>query len=161
MDVTNCSKEDFDQILTDFGQFWEHNRTLALHHPTLLYEFGNSAFVIRSGNKVIAYLFGFLSQTEAVGYVQLLAVHQAHRRQGLGKKLYDRFEHYAVEHGCRRLKSITSVVNTLSINFHRKIGMMPTGEPGKAGVPMIKDYSGPGKDRVVFIKEIGRSSHDS
>jgi hypothetical protein len=37
MDITNCSKVDFDQILTDFGQFWEHDRTLALHHPTLLY----------------------------------------------------------------------------------------------------------------------------
>jgi GNAT superfamily N-acetyltransferase len=161
MDITNCSKEDFDQILTDFDQFWEHDRTLALHHPTLLYEFGNSAFVIRSGNKVIAYLFGFLSQTEPVGYVQLLAVRQGYRRQGLGKKLYHHFERYAVEHGCRRLKSITSPVNTLSINFHKNIGMMPAGEPGEADVPIIKDYSGPGKDRVVFIKDIGRSLHDS
>jgi len=51
MEITNCSKEDFDQILTDFGQFWEHDRTPALHHPTLIYEFGNSAFVIRRGGK--------------------------------------------------------------------------------------------------------------
>jgi GNAT superfamily N-acetyltransferase len=158
MGVTNCSKDDFNQILTDFDQFWEHDRTLALHHPTLLYEFGNSAFVIRRGRKVIAYLFGFLSQTEPLGYVNLLAVRQGYRRQGLGKALYQHFEQYAVEHDCRRLKSITSPVNTLSINFHKNIGMIPTGEPDKAGVPIVKDYSGPGKDRIVFIKDIGRST---
>jgi len=160
MEIANCSKVDFDQILTDFGQFWEHDRTIALHHPTLLYEFGNSAFVIRQENKVVAYLFGYLSQTEPVGYIQLLAVRQNHRGRGLGKMLYRHFERYAAEHGCRRLKAITSPINSLSINFHRSIGMMPIGEPDSEEAPIIKDYSGPGKDRVVFIKDIGRASHD-
>ncbi len=161
MEITNCTKEDFDRILTDFDQFWEHDRTLILHHPTLLYEFGNSAFVIRQGNEVIAYLFGFISQTEPVGYIQLIAVRQDHRGRGLGKMLYQHFERFAVEHGCRRLKAITSPINTLSINFHRSIGMLPTGEPDNRGTLVIKDYSGPGKDRVIFNKEIGRAAHES
>jgi GNAT superfamily N-acetyltransferase len=160
MDITNCSKEDFDQILTDFGQFWDSDRTVALHHPILIYEFGNSAYIVRHDSKVIAYLFGFLSQTEPAGYIQLIAVRQAYRKQGLGKMLYRHFEQYAVEQGCRRLKAITSPINTLSISFHRSIGMMPTGEPDQQGIPVIKDYSGPGKDRVVFTKDIGRSLHD-
>jgi GNAT superfamily N-acetyltransferase len=160
MDITNCSKQDFDQILTGFGQFWEHDRTVALHHPTLLYEFGNSAFVIKQGDKVVAYLFGFLSQTEPTGYIQLLAVRRGHREQGLGKTLYRHFERYAAEHGCQRLKAITSPINTLSISFHKSIGMMPVGEPNASGLPIIRDYSGPGKDRVIFIKHIGRSEHD-
>ncbi|MDD5399014.1 MAG: GNAT family N-acetyltransferase [Dehalococcoidia bacterium] len=160
MEITICTKEDFDQILTDFGQFWEHERTLALHHPTLLYEFGNSAFVIRHDNKVVAYLFGFISQTEPEGYINLLAVRPEYRKQGLGRMLYQRFEHHAVEHGCLRLKAITSPANTLSINFHRNIGMIPIGEMDPTGVPTIKDYAGPGKDRVVFIKIVGRATHD-
>ncbi len=160
MEITICSKVDFDQILTDFGQFWDHDRTVILHHPILIYEFGNSAFVIKIGSKVIAYLFGFLSQTEPVGYVQLIAVRQGYRRQGLGKKLHHHFEQYALEHGCLRLKAITSPVNTLSINFHRNIGMMPTGEMDPTGVPTIKDYAGPGRDRVVFIKNISRTAYD-
>ena len=160
MEITNCTKQDFDRILTDFGRFWDSDRTIALHHPILLYEFGNSAFVIRQEGEVVAYLFGFLSQTEPVGYIQLLAVRQDHRKQGLGRMLYQHFEQYALEHGCRRLKAITSPVNTLSINFHRSIGMMPTGEPDKQGIPLIKDYSGPGQDRVVFSKDIGRAEHD-
>ncbi len=160
MEITNCSKEDFDQILTDLGQFWDSDRTVALHHPILIYEFGNTAFVIKSGSKVIAYLFGLLSQTEPVGYIQLLAVRQEYRKQGLGRMLYEHFEKYAVKHGCLRLKAITSPINTLSINFHRSIGMLPDGETGEAVIPVIKDYSGPGKDRVVFHKDISKAGHD-
>ena len=154
MDITNCTKSDFDQILNDFGDFWDNDRTVSMHHPTLLYEFGNSAFIIRENDKVLAYLFGFISQTEPVGYVQLLAVREDYRKQGLGRRLYDHFKRYAREHGCKKLKAITSPVNSLSIAFHRGIGMRLLGQPNADGLPVVKDYAGPGKDRVVFKKDI-------
>jgi GNAT superfamily N-acetyltransferase len=154
MEITTCSREDFAQILSEFGDFWEHDRAAALHHPTIIYEFGNSAFVVKEGEKVAAYLFGFLSQTEPAGYIHLLAVRRGSRRQGLANRLYAHFEAYARSHGCTRLKAITSPLNTLSIDFHRSIGMMPTGEPDNSGLPVAKNYAGPGKDRVVFIKEM-------
>lgn len=157
MKVTNCTKQDFDQILIEFSQFWEHDRTLALHHPTIIYEFGNSAFVIKDGDKVLAYLMGFLSQTEKVGYVHLLAVRQGYRRQGLARQLYEHFTQYALEHGCTKLKAITSPVNKLSIAFHKSIGMKLIGDDIVDGIPVVKDYSGPGKDRVVFMKNIGQT----
>ncbi len=158
MEITNCTKHDFDQILNEFGEFWDSERTLALHHPTLVNEFGNSAFVIKEGPKVLAYLFGFLSQTAPDGYVQLLSVRQGYRKQGLARRLYEHFTGFALAHGCVRLKAITSPINTLSITFHRSIGMMPTGKDTVDGVPVVKDYSGPGKDRVVFIKNISQTS---
>src|SRR4030067_1231608 len=111
MEITNCTKQDFDQILTEFKEFWDSDRTLALHHPTLINEFGNSSFVIREGNKVIAYLFGFLSQTSPTGYVQLLSVRLGYRKQGLARRLYDHFTGFALAHGCTKLKAITSPVN--------------------------------------------------
>jgi GNAT superfamily N-acetyltransferase len=154
MEITNCSKQDFDQILTEFKEFWDSDRTLALHHPTLVNEFGNSAFVIRDGRKVIAYLFGFLSQTSPIGYIQLLSVRQGYRKQGLARQLYDHFTGFALAHGCTKLKAITSPVNSLSIAFHKSIGMMPTGEDKADDIPVIKDYSGPGRDRVIFMKDI-------
>ena len=156
MEISNCTKQDFDQILTEFNEFWDSDRTLALHHPTLINEFGNSAFVIREGQKVVAYLFGFLSQTSPIGYIQLLSVRQGYRKQGLARRLYDHFTGFALVHGCTKLKAITSPVNTLSIAFHKSIGMMPTGKDNIDGIPVIKDYSGPGKDRVVFIKDISQ-----
>ncbi len=156
MEITNCTKQDFDQILTEFKDFWDSDRTMALHHPILIYEFGNSAFIIRDGQKVAAYLFGFLSQTSPTGYVQLLSVRQGYRKQGLARRLYDHFTGFALAHGCTKLKAITSPVNSLSIAFHKSIGMMPTGEDNIDGIPVIKDYSGPGRDRVIFMKDISQ-----
>ena len=155
MEITICTKEDFNQVLDEYGQFWEHDRAVALHHPTIIYEFGDSSFVIKENGRVLAYLFGFLSQTEPTGYVHLLSVRRGFRRQGLANRLYAHFEQFARSHGCTRLKAITSPVNTLSIDFHRSIGMLPTGEPDSQGLPVVKGYSGPGLDRVVFQKEIG------
>jgi len=155
MEISICSKQDFDQILTEFNQFWEHDRTVSLHHPTMINELSDSAFVIKDGDTVAAYLFGFLSQTEPVGYVHLLSVRRGYRRQGLANRLYAHFEQYALTRGCRRLKAITSPMNGLSIDFHKSIGMMPAGEEHGHGVPVIRDYAGPGKDRVVFLKDIG------
>jgi hypothetical protein len=68
--------------------------------------------------------------------------------------LYAHFEQFARSSGCTRLKAITSPVNALSIDFHKSIGMLPSGEPDSRGVPVVKDYAGPGRDRVVFIKEL-------
>lgn len=153
-EISVCTKEDFDQILTEFDEFWEHGRTAALHHPTSICEFGNSSFVIKDGEKVLAYLFGFLSQAEPVGYVHLLSVRQGFRGQGLARRLYARFEEFARSRSCTRLKAITSPVNGQSIKFHTSIGMMPSGDPNSQGLPVVKDYAGPGLDRVVFLKEL-------
>ena len=155
MEVTICTKEDFNQVLDEYGQFWEHDRTVALHHPTIIYEFGNSSFVIKENGRVLAYLFGFLSQTEPAGYVHLLSVRRGYRRLGLANSLYAHFEQFARSRGCTRLKAITSPVNRLSIDFHRSVGMLPSGEPDSRGLPVVKDYAGPGRDRVVFYKDIG------
>lgn len=154
MTITRCTKSDFDQILTDYSQFWDHDRVAQLHHPTIINEFGNTAFVIKDGEKVAAYLFGFFSQTEPTGYINLISVREGYRKKGLARQLYIHFEKVAREHGCRKLKAITSPVNKGSIAFHRSIGMMPSGHDLEDGVPVIRDYSGPGRHRVVFIKEI-------
>jgi len=154
MEIVNCTKADFDRILTEFGRFWDSERTRALHHPILIFEFGNSAFIIKENGEILAYLFGLISQTGPTGYVHLLAVRQDKRKIGLASKLYDHFTGYAQKHGCKKLKAITSPINSLSIAFHRGIGMRLLGEPNADGLPVVKDYSGPGLDRVVFEKEI-------
>jgi hypothetical protein len=74
MEISICTEQDYSQILDALHEFWGARDTRHLHHPFLVHEFGNSAFVIRDGAEVVAYLFGFLSQTEPVGYVHTLAV---------------------------------------------------------------------------------------
>jgi GNAT superfamily N-acetyltransferase len=148
--IANCSHSDFLQILTDIDDFWGSNRTLSYHHPLFINEFGNTAFVIKVNDKVIAYLFGFVSQTAQTGYVHLIGVRQSHQKKGLGKILYGHFIEYLRAVGIQHLKAITTPTNEKSINFHLRIGMEMTGVENDNGIKVIKDYSGLGEDRVVF-----------
>ena len=154
MEISLCSKPDFDQIITDIADFWGSDRTLGIHHPMFIYEFGNTAFVIKDREIVAAYLFGFFSQTALVGYIHLVGVRQRYQGKGLGKLLYDNFETIAKQRGCMKLKAITTAGNQASILFHRKIGMRLLGERNADGIEVVKDYSAPGQDRVVFEKDI-------
>jgi len=152
--ITLCTKADFDQVLTDFVDFWGDERTKSLHNPVYLYEFGNTAYVAKEGDKVVGYLFGLFSQTAPVAYVKFIGVRRSYQKRGIGRCLYEHFVQYAKTKGCQELKAITSPPNKVSIAFHRGIGMELQGEPNEEGIPIVKDYGGTGKDFVVFSKKI-------
>jgi ribosomal protein S18 acetylase RimI-like enzyme len=154
MQISLCTKADFDRILTDFIEFWGDERTKNLHNPVFLYEFGNTAYVAKEGDKVVGYLFGLFSQTAPVAYVKFIGVRRAYQQRGLGRQLYAHFTEFARTKGYKELKAITSPDNMVSIAFHRSIGMELLGEPNEAGIPVVKDYGGPGIDRVVFRRKI-------
>jgi len=154
-EIKNCTVADFHQILKNLAQYWGSERTLRLHHPMFLREFGDTAYVVREDGRVIAYLFGFFSQTEPAAYVHLVGVHTSHRRKGLAARLYNHFSAVARGRGCTELKAITTPDNAGSIAFHKSIGMMPAGEAGSGVTP---DYAGPGQDRVVMRKRLDAPS---
>jgi GNAT superfamily N-acetyltransferase len=155
MKIEKCSIEDFYEITSDITDFWGSDRTLHLHQPFLVYEFGNTAFVVREDGQVIAYLFGFFSQTESVAYIHLIGVREKYQKQGLGKMLYDNYIGIAKAHNIQKIKAITKPINLKSINFHTgKIGMTMLGEPNENGINVVKNYSGINEDRVVFEKYI-------
>jgi N-acetylglutamate synthase and related acetyltransferases len=155
MQIEKCTMQDFNEIILNIADFWGNDRTLYLHHPYLIHEFGNTAYVIHDKGKVIAYMFAFFAQTEKLGYVHLLGIRENYQRKGIGKLLYENFINVAKAHGCTKIKAITTPGNQKSINFHQKqIGMKLLGTPDSNGTNIIKDYSGPGSDRVVFMKEI-------
>lgn len=150
-----CTMSDFNEIVSDIVDFWGSDRALHLHHPFLIYEFGNTAFVIKEQGRVLAYLFGFFSQTENLAYIHLLGVREKYRKQGLASVLYETFIEVAKSKGCAKIKAITSASNVQSIAFHKnRIGMTLLGEPNQDGVNVVKDYSGVNIDRVVFEKRI-------
>jgi GNAT superfamily N-acetyltransferase len=150
MEISRCTQADYAQILRDIVAFWGSERTRHLHQPMFIHEVGNSAYVIRDGETVAAYLFGLLSQTEPVGYVHLIGVRDTYQRRGLGHQLYARFIAFSKEHGCTAVKAITTPTNHQSIAFHTRLGMEMIGTPNEDGIPVIADYSGPGQPRVVF-----------
>ncbi|MDF2188524.1 GNAT family N-acetyltransferase [Paraflavitalea sp. CAU 1676] len=148
--ISTCSHPDFLQILTDIEDFWGSNRTLCYHHPMFINEFGNTAFIIKDNDLVIAYLFGFVSQTAHTGYVHLIGVRSNYQKKGLGRILYGHFMEYLRSIGIQHLKAITTPTNQQSINFHLSLGMEMTGVENGNGIKVVKDYSGAGEHRVVF-----------
>ena len=152
--ISACTQQDYLQILDDLDEFWDGRDVRALHHPFLVHEFGNSAFVIRDGSRVVAYLFGFISQTEPVGYVHLIAVHASARRRRLAQRLYSHFVEFARQRGCKHIKAITTPTNSGSIAFHKSLGMRLLGQPNSDDVPVMLDYAGRDMPRIVFWKTI-------
>lgn len=146
---------EYDEIVKDIVDFWGSDRTLHSHHPYLIYEFGDTAFVIKEQGQVIAYLFGFYSQTDSLAYVHLLGVREKYQRHGLGLLLYQNFIDIAKSKGMTKIKAITTATNAKSIAFHKnRVGMTLLGQPNEEGVNVVRDYSGANKHRVVFEKRI-------
>jgi GNAT superfamily N-acetyltransferase len=154
IEIQNCTHEDFLQIVAEIEDFWGSTRTLAYHHPMFIHEFGDTAFVIRQHDKVVAYLFGFISQKENLGYVHLVGVRQDLQKQGLGKRLYTHFIDILKTKGIHELKAITTPVNEKSIKFHSRLGMTMIGVENGKGIKVVKNYSGIGEDRVVFKMQL-------
>src|SRR5262245_41764189 len=52
-EISLCTERDYMQILDELSEFWDGRDSRHLHHPFLVREFGNSAFVVRDGLKVV------------------------------------------------------------------------------------------------------------
>lgn len=148
--IQPCSRSDFNQILNEFEDFWDNDATRSRHHPMFIEEFSDTAWVVRQGGQVIAYLFGFLAQSTPSAYVHMVAVRRSHRRSKLAERLYRHFVTFARERGCTSLKATADPGNRRSIAFHTAMGMTAVGEPTETGLAVVSDYGGPGIDRVVF-----------
>jgi GNAT superfamily N-acetyltransferase len=152
--IGTATIQDLAAVAGESREFWGDRELPALHHPLLVRDFGETALVIRGeagddrgAGGVIAYLFGLLTPA-GVGYVHLVAVREGHRRGGLARHLYERFEVLARERGAHALKAFTQPVNTRSIAFHRALGFTATE---------TADYAGPGEMRVVLWKDLSVS----
>src|SRR5689334_3956696 len=141
--VDRATEADFHQIVRDIVDFWGSDRTLRMHNAMYVHELVDTSYVIKEGDRVIAYLFGVVAETKKVAYSSLIGVRQSHRRQGLGERLYELFQEHARARGCTKLTAVTDPSNANSIAFHTgKTGMRCT---------IVKDYGGPGEDRAVFV----------
>ena len=99
---------------------------------------------------MIGFLLGFMpGGSQQYGYVHLVGIHPQYRRRGVAKALYDEFERRARMHGATRIRCITTPGNEGSVLFHGALGYR---------VETVPDYAGPGRDRVVFTKEL-RATH--
>lgn len=127
--------------------------------PRLFFRhFEDTSFVIEEGGEIVAFLLGFVSQSQpGEAYIHFVGVHLDHRKRGVAKTLYERFFEEARERGCETVRCITSPVNKGSIAFHERMGFgIEAGDGASDGTPVHLDYDGDGQPKVVFMKDIRR-----
>jgi len=96
------------------------------------------------GDQIAGYLIGFVAPGR-LGYIHAVAVRDEARGSGCGHALYRAFATAVAEQGADRLKAITSVTNTGSVGFHRRLGF---------DVRQVEDYDGPGIPMMVMIRSL-------
>jgi len=131
-EIQQCTMNDFKQVRAEIIDFWGTDRTLYIHQRLLVRKFGESAYVIKEGDKVIAYLVGFIDDKRNIGWVHLIGVRISHQK----------------------IKALTIPENEESIAFHKKIGMKFLGVPNDKGIPVIKNHHDSGQDRVEMEIDI-------
>lgn len=145
MKIRGLTKIDYDYIISVLDQWWGGPAGRRAD-PMFFYEFGEHALVAELDGQVIGFLLGVMvSSPSATGYVHLVGIHPDHRRRGVGKRLYSVFTDRSRAAGMKRIKSLASAGHEGPVQFHEAIGFESTEVP---------NYAGPGRSRVVFVKEL-------
>ncbi len=147
---------DYAPIIATLDAWWG-GRPMADMLPKLFFvHFRDTTFVAEQNGHVAAFLSGFLSQTfPDEAYIHFVGVDPEHRKDGLGRLLYERLFGAVRERGRRVVRCVTSPLNKASIAFHLRMGFEV--EPGNAvvdGIAVHSDYDGAGEARVCFRKEL-------
>jgi ribosomal protein S18 acetylase RimI-like enzyme len=163
MNIRHVQLDDYLPIVTVMDDWWGGRRVSHLL-PRLFFEhFRNTSFVIEQDDKIIrqddpiiAFLVGFLSQSQPdEAYIHFVGVHPGYRDRRLGKTLYELFFKTVRQHNCTIVRCITSPVNTGSIAFHTRLGFQIEPQDTQAnGVSYNTDHDGLGEPRVHFVKHI-------
>lgn len=106
---------------------------------------------------VVAAIIAFRSQDhpEQV-YVQDVATHPDHRREGLSRALVAALREQARRWGCTQVYLTSEPDNTAAHAAWLALGFVNRpGDYSINGVQVIADYKGPGRDRAVYDLHLG------
>jgi GNAT superfamily N-acetyltransferase len=145
MNIRGLTKHDYDYITSVLDQWWGGPASKRAD-PMFFYEFGEHALVAEIDGQVIGFLFGVLVPSPAAtGYVHMVGIHPDRRRRGVGKELYAKFTQRCHGAGMHRVKAIAVTGHEGPMRFHEAMGFT---------AQEVEDYAGPGRPRIVFVKEL-------
>lgn len=149
------TEADAEPVKAALDRWWGGRDLSHLALPLFFRHFSDTSFVLDDGGEVIGFLVGFISQARpGEGYVHLVGVHPGRRQRGLARWLYEAFFEEARKRGCTVVRCVTTPNNGGSISFHRSLGFRPEGDGDSGGVPVVRDYEGPGEDRVLLSRTL-------
>ncbi|MEW2357479.1 GNAT family N-acetyltransferase [Spirillospora sp. NPDC029432] len=161
--IRRARADDHRMLVGAVREWWGDSRTpeeareLSVLLPRLfLQHFAGTSLVMEDANGLQGFLVGFASADRAdEAYIHFVGVNPESRGQGVARRLYERFFRQSARMGRTRVRAVTSPGNTGSIAFHRAMGFaLEDGDTVAAGVPVHRDYDGPGHDRVCFVRDL-------
>lgn len=152
--IRQAEPSDYQPIIAVINYWWGGRRMADMLPRLFFVHFRPTSFVAENQGHIVGFIVGFVSQTlPREAYIHFAGVHPEFRQKGLGRSLYEKFFMTVEQLGCDVVRCVTSPMNTNSIAFHKRLGFSPADSQDMAdGVPVIKDYDGPGEDRVLFFK---------
>ncbi len=144
--------DDHARIVAVIDTWWGGRRLSALVPRLFLEHFAGTSYVAETDDgELAAFLVGFRSQDRPdEAYVHFLGVHPDQRGRGLGRALHDRFAGRVALDGVRRIRCVTSVVNTGSVTFHTRIGFRVEG----TDEPVAADGVDDGVGHVRLVRDL-------
>jgi ribosomal protein S18 acetylase RimI-like enzyme len=148
--IRTAQERDYDRIIVRVDEWWGGRELSVLLPRLFLDHFRTTSAVAESADgSLVGFLVGFLSPSRPdEAYVHFVAVAPGERGHGLGRCLHDWFADLARRDGRTTVRCVTSPVNEASVAFHRALGF----EVGA----VVRDYDGPGRDRVPMARRLGR-----
>jgi ribosomal protein S18 acetylase RimI-like enzyme len=156
MNIRHLETADHLPIVTVMNDWWG-GRNISYLLPRLFFEhFRDTSFVIEQDGQIVAFLVGFLSQSQPdEAYIHFVGVHPDFRKRHLGQTLYELFFKTVRQHNRTIVRCITSPVNTGSIAYHTRLGFeIEPQDTQKDGISYNPDHDGLGEPRVHFIKHL-------
>ncbi|WP_082232867.1 GNAT family N-acetyltransferase [Halobacillus massiliensis] len=156
MNIRYIKSSDY-YILSPIINEWWGGRQVSGLLPKLFFDhFQNSSFIIEQNRETIGFIIGFMSQAnKEEAYIHFVGIHPDYRKRNIGKRLYEEFYQAARKENRSIVRAVTSPVNKGSIAYHTKMGFeIVKGDKEVEGVSVFEDYDGPGKDRVLFRKNL-------
>jgi ribosomal protein S18 acetylase RimI-like enzyme len=132
-------------------------RLAALLPRVWVQHFSDTSLVLEHDDgRLAAFLIGFLSPARTgEAYIHFVGVDPALRRGGVAAGLYRRFFDLAAARGAHTVSCVTSPGNAASLAFHRVLGFeVEPSDDLVDGVPVQRDYDGPGLHRVVLHRAL-------
>jgi ribosomal protein S18 acetylase RimI-like enzyme len=147
MKMRTLAPSDYSPILSVVDSWW--GRPVSSSLPRLFFDHFYATSLVASlpDEPLAGFLIGFLSPSVPTdAYIHFVGVSPSARGTGIGRSLYAAFFSLADAQGRSQVSAITSVVNSGSIAFHRRLGFS-VSDP-------IAGYDGPGKDMVKFTRPL-------
>lgn len=154
MKITNPTENDIEKIHRLIGELEG-----LVQHPLHFYNimvryFGNSFFVAKKGDRLIGFVWGFISQTNReIFFLWQIGVAKDFRGKNTAQQLIRRLMDFAGENGCKKIHATVETGNIASWKMFEKMGFQNVSEGNtivEHGKKALVNYYGSGTHQILY-----------